>query len=47
MWRSAGVRQTARAGKLPEDAARRALAEGVLACAVCRPDTGLGVRDAG
>ncbi|WP_308112862.1 DUF6233 domain-containing protein [Streptomyces sp. DH12] len=30
-----------------EDAARRALAEGVPACPVCRPDTELGVLDAG
>ncbi|MFJ3164374.1 DUF6233 domain-containing protein [Streptomyces kanasensis] len=30
-----------------EDAARRALAEGVPACQVCRPDTELGILDAG
>ncbi|MFF8387309.1 DUF6233 domain-containing protein [Streptomyces kanasensis] len=43
-----GRRQTkARAGKLPEDAARRALAEGVPACVVCRPDTDLGIPNAG
>ncbi|MFF8387856.1 DUF6233 domain-containing protein [Streptomyces kanasensis] len=30
-----------------EDTARRALAEGVPACEVCRPDTELGVLDAG
>lgn len=29
------------------DAARRALAEQVRACAVCRPDTELGILDAG
>ncbi|WP_228981401.1 DUF6233 domain-containing protein [Streptomyces sp. DH12] len=30
-----------------EDAARRALAEGVPPCEVCRPDTELGILDAG
>jgi hypothetical protein len=32
---------------VPEDAARRALADGVTACDICRPDTELGILDAG